>query len=288
MPGKHITHYSLSQTIVQMARKATSRQEANFFAGDEPRRSGRATKGQHKTLDETAEPKTKKTAKAKTSKKAPQAEPAPDEEDGEGEDTIRCVCGDNTDDEAGRKFICCDACEVWQHNVCMGVSLDDSQQPEHYFCEQCRPEEHKELLDAMANGEKPWEERQKATKGKKKGVKRGRRSTKGAQASDAHSDTQEAAAEATPDVAEATDVEEGGVKRKFEEDSSAAAPANGAAVPKSGRAEKKRKSNIKADPVEESEAEVLDISQLPKERQAAANAMAKTIKTSIDSKVKAG
>ena len=32
----------------------------------------------------------------------------------------------------------------------------------HYWCEQCKPENHKELLDGIAQGRKPWEERRRA------------------------------------------------------------------------------------------------------------------------------
>ena len=56
-------------------------------------------------------------------------------------------------------MICCDNCLAWQHNTCMGLSDDDDMLPEKYYCEQCKPEDHKELLSAMARGEKPWEER---------------------------------------------------------------------------------------------------------------------------------
>jgi hypothetical protein len=32
----------------------------------------------------------------------------------------------------------------------------------NYWCEQCKPENHKELLDGIAQGRKPWEERRRA------------------------------------------------------------------------------------------------------------------------------
>ena len=55
--------------------------------------------------------------------------------------------------------------------------------PDKYYCEQCRPEDHKKLLAAVARGETPWEEvarkreaaeAEKAAK-KKKGGKKGRK-----------------------------------------------------------------------------------------------------------------
>ena len=75
---------------------------------------------------------------------------------------IRCVCGDTTDEIEGRAYVCCDACSVWQHNICMGLPIEDDKLPEHYLCEQCQPEDHKPLLDAMARGEQPWEDRKRA------------------------------------------------------------------------------------------------------------------------------
>ena len=58
------------------------------------------------------------------------------------------------------------------------------QAPDKYYCEQCKPGDHKALLAAISRGEKPWEEvarkreaaaAEKGTK-KKKGGKRGRKS----------------------------------------------------------------------------------------------------------------
>ena len=63
----------------------------------------------------------------------------------------------------------------------MGLTFPADSPPDKYFCEQCRPEDHKELLDAIAKGERPWEEvarrREEARKAKKKkGGKKGRKS----------------------------------------------------------------------------------------------------------------
>ena len=103
---------------------------------DEPRRSGRATKGQHKNASSSPPPAPKpaKGAAAKQNKKtAASQEIKEEEEEGDEEDVIRCVCGD--DNEADKRaFVSCDACSVWQHNICMGVPEDEDEVGEHYFC----------------------------------------------------------------------------------------------------------------------------------------------------------
>lgn len=139
--------------------------DANVCLPDEPRRSVRATKGQHtKSLDQLDQPseKAKKRGGKKTAAKkvTSQEVSAAEEED----DVIRCVCGaTEQDDTTGEDWIACSDCEVWQHNVCMGITTDkDVLENMEYWCEQCKPENHKELLDSMARGEKLWETRRKA------------------------------------------------------------------------------------------------------------------------------
>jgi hypothetical protein len=143
--------------------------DADIAAADETRRSGRANKGQHTKhpdlLDEPLVPKTKAQAKAekKSGSKAksdtPRAQSPQSEEqenDNEEEDAvIRCVCGDQRDIR-GRQMICCDRCEAWQHNKCLGLPEGDYWEDKTYYCERCKPEDHTELLAAMARGEKPW------------------------------------------------------------------------------------------------------------------------------------
>ena len=81
-------------------------------------------------------------------------------------------------------MICCEQCQAWQHNECMEMSENDDELPDEYYCEQCRPKDHKELLAKIALGQKPWEDRarqreleEKERKGrKKKGKKGGRKS----------------------------------------------------------------------------------------------------------------
>ena len=79
-------------------------------------------------------------------------------------------------------MIICDRCDAWQHNACMEISENSEELPDQYFCEQCKPEDHKELLAKVARGEKPWEERARQRereeaerKGRKRKGKKGKR-----------------------------------------------------------------------------------------------------------------
>lgn len=58
-------------------------------------------------------------------------------------------------------MIICDKCDAWQHNECMEVSENTEDLPDQYFCELCKPDDHRQLLAKVARGEKPWEERAK-------------------------------------------------------------------------------------------------------------------------------
>ena len=144
----------------------------------EPRRSVRATKGQHKALEQLdqAPEAPKRRGKGAGRSKKSAAEPEPENEP----ETIRCVCGAIEADDEGEPWIACDKCGAWQHIICMGISRYDEDIPKKYFCELCRPENHKETLAAIANGEKPWEARRQAwldekSKEKTKGSKKGGR-----------------------------------------------------------------------------------------------------------------
>ena len=128
---------------------------------DEVRRSGRATKGQHtKNLEVTDEPTpTKRGGKGNKGKASAEPTPPADED---ADAIIRCICGYVEEDEDDdRVMIVCDNCEAWQHNECMEISENPDDLADQYFCEICKPEDHKELLAKVARGEKPWEERVK-------------------------------------------------------------------------------------------------------------------------------
>ncbi|KAI1102068.1 hypothetical protein F4804DRAFT_279478 [Jackrogersella minutella] len=148
----------------------------------EPRRSVRATKGQHTKafdqLENGPEPKRRQTKKG--GKKVEKDEKQDEEE------VIRCICGATTqDDDANEAWIACDQCGAWQHNVCMGLSIFTEDLPKEYFCEECRPADHKATLDAIKKGEKPWEDRQrKRHEEEDKKRKKGGRKSRGKRTSD--------------------------------------------------------------------------------------------------------
>ncbi|KAL9051070.1 MAG: hypothetical protein Q9162_006243 [Coniocarpon cinnabarinum] len=167
-------------------------------AADEPRRSGRATKGQHtKNVEEpttaTAAPPT---LKGKGRGKRQQTQEEVQEDEDEEEEQIRCLCGTGEDDDdGGRAFTCCDKCNVWQHNDCMGLPIRNFK-PEEYYCEQCKPENHPRTIEALRNGQAPDEiaaqNREEAHSRKKSG-----RKSKGPRPSETKEET--TAVPATPD-----------------------------------------------------------------------------------------
>ncbi|KAI0129833.1 hypothetical protein BJ170DRAFT_289691 [Xylariales sp. AK1849] len=159
----------------------------------EPRRSVRATKGQHtkafEALEDGPQP-TKRKQGTKKGKKAAEKEDEPDEE------VIRCVCGATTqdDDDANEPWIACEKCGAWQHNVCMGMSIFDDDLPKEYFCEQCRPEDHEELLAALATGEELWKTRRQKHEEEKENKKKKGKKGKGKRVSDPAKDRSSPAA----------------------------------------------------------------------------------------------
>ncbi|KAK3360809.1 temperature dependent protein affecting M2 dsRNA replication-domain-containing protein [Lasiosphaeria ovina] len=77
-------------------------------------RSVRATKGQHKALEQLDQAVDTPKRRGKKGKKA-----APEPEEPE-EEVIPCVCGATEQDEdSGEPWIACDQCGAWQHNICM-------------------------------------------------------------------------------------------------------------------------------------------------------------------------
>ncbi|KAI1177102.1 hypothetical protein F4777DRAFT_543753 [Nemania sp. FL0916] len=171
----------------------------------EPRRSVRATKGQHTKafdqLENGPEPPKRRQTK-KSAKKAAEKEDKQEDD----EEVIRCICGATTqdDDDANEPWIACDKCGAWQHNVCMGMSVFTEDLTKDYFCEQCSPQDHKETLEAIKKGEKPWEDRRQRYEDEKK-RKKGKKG-KGKRVSDQKDRTSPSAASAKPKPSPTPDV----------------------------------------------------------------------------------
>jgi hypothetical protein len=114
----------------------------------------------------------------------------------------------------------------------MGVTTDPKLLKSlRYFCEQCKPENHKELLAAMEKGEKPWEERRRlhdeALKGKQSGKK-----GKGKRASDPKLEPEQNGKGKAPETPAEVKKEKketasrtGSVKRKLQKEDSLEEPA---------------------------------------------------------------
>lgn len=95
-----------------------------------------------------------------------------EEEEQSAEEIIRCLCGGENDDWT---FICCDNCNSWQHNACMG--LPDKYKEKNYFCQECKPEDHADIVAAINAGEKASTIAARNRKGPKTAhQKRGRKS----------------------------------------------------------------------------------------------------------------
>ena len=83
-----------------------------------------------------------------------------DEAIADEEEVTRCICGhqdypgpplseafnSSESDDAGGLFIQCDGCSVWQHGGCVGIR-EESQSPDKYYCEECRPKMHENHTD---------------------------------------------------------------------------------------------------------------------------------------------
>ncbi|KAK4506342.1 hypothetical protein PRZ48_000072 [Zasmidium cellare] len=262
---------------------------------EEPRRSGRATKGQHKNASSSPAPNPKP-AKAAPKSKAPKKSAEPEPQDDDDEEVIRCICG-NSNPKDKRAFIGCDACTVWQHNVCMGIPDEEEDVPDHYFCEECRPEEHEETIQALQRGEKIWETRNKLYQNEKKMSKS--RKSKGKQGEEYRPAwlkkdiAPQPPADPAPTPAPATNgKQESNNKRKREEEpapESEAKPAPEEKPTRAGRQDKRRKSSpAESKVVMDTDTALVPIAELPKDRQNVAQALSKIVTGDIQQRVKSG
>jgi len=156
----HISSYAVVNVLLTLSFVAIDEQE--------PRRSGRATKGKHTRntdLEEPTPPPPKKTTsnassgrKKKQTAKSLTPGDSNNATDTDDDEVVRCPCG-ATKDNGGRVMIACEMCDEWQHSSCMGIPTKDP--PKVYYCEVCKPELHKALLDKIQRGETTWQKKLK-------------------------------------------------------------------------------------------------------------------------------
>lgn len=235
-------------------------------------------------------------------------EPEPEPQDDDEDEVIRCVCGDSNPKDR-RPFIGCDACTVWQHNICMGYPDDEEDVPEHYFCEECRPEEHMETIQAIGRGEKIWEARNRIYQNEKKMSKSRKSKGRGEDYKpgwlrkdvtpqpQASQPSKEAtpAAEPTPATEEPATTTDGGQevrnKRKREDDVKEDPQPPAPEKPtRTGRQDKRRKPSgaIDTKTLEDTNTALVSIDQLPKDRQVVAQTLGKIIAADIEKRAKSG
>ena len=164
----------------------------------------------------------------------------------------------------------------------MGEPEDEDDLPEHYYCEQCAPEEHAEALQAMERGEKIWDARNKIAQNEKKMGKSRKGSKKGPPGWLKKSVPLEDNVK-SPSEPESAPVEsqETGSKRKREEIKEE--PQADEKPPQPARQDKRRKS---AAP--DADTAIVEISKLPADRQKIATALSKIISDEVNARVKAG
>ncbi|PAV18726.1 histone deacetylase complex subunit cti6 [Pyrrhoderma noxium] len=86
-----------------------------------------------------------------------QPSPVPEEvlqdgEEGQGEETgiTRCFCVLIDEEAENAEFMLqCETCMTWQHGPCMGFLLESEAPEGDYYCEQCRPQDHPEIIKKL-------------------------------------------------------------------------------------------------------------------------------------------
>ncbi|KAF8556366.1 hypothetical protein OG21DRAFT_1506641 [Imleria badia] len=124
---------------------------SNGSAPNHPNANGRSKrKGKEKEKPPSTDPLLEPVPSKHSSASAGTAEPHDD--DAEEQGITRCVCGMNEDDAEGGEFMVqCETCNVWQHSLCMGFETEAQLAAiADYYCEQCKPERHQDLLKRLA------------------------------------------------------------------------------------------------------------------------------------------
>ncbi|KAG8213972.1 hypothetical protein J3R82DRAFT_10721 [Butyriboletus roseoflavus] len=143
--------------------------QPNGSASNHANSNGRSKrKGKEKekptSMDQLAEHVPPKHSSASTGTAEPQ------DDDAEEQGITRCICGTNgsfpapspssvsssvilspeDDAEGGEFMVQCETCNVWQHGICMGFESEAQLAAADYYCEQCKPERHQDLLKRLA------------------------------------------------------------------------------------------------------------------------------------------
>lgn len=161
----------------------------------------------------------------------------------------------------------------------MGIAIDEEDTPDSYLCEQCGPADHTETLQALKRGERIWDMRNKIYQNERKMSKnrKGKQGPPGWLKKDVPADDeaeQETGTKRKRSDDVKTDATDALVKDEEMEDEQ---PARS-----SVRQDKRRKSSAPVDP----ETEIVDIDQLPQDRQKVAVALSKILADDI--KARAG
>lgn len=165
----------------------------------------------------------------------------------------------------------------------MGEPEDEDDLPDHYYCEQCAPEEHGETLQALERGEKIWETRNKIAQNEKKMGKSRKGAKKGPPGWLKKSVTLDSKVEPESEAAP-VESQETGSKRKREEEIKEEPQAEEKATPPT-RQDKRRKSAATA---AEAETAVVAIGDLPSDRRKTAEGLSKVIGDEVNVRVNAG
>ena len=192
----------------------------------------------------------------------------------------------------------------------MGIPVDEEEIPDHYWCEQCTPQDHRETLQALAAGEKIWEERTKIFQNEKKMSK----SRKSRGREDGKPGWLKKEVEPADEVVEAEQVQAQGQEQEQEQDAPETSETGGkrkresirpepelkeepATVSKQpnpvpapvARPEKRRKSSqMRPASYVDPETALVDIEQLPADRKKIATLLSKTIADDIEERLATG
>jgi len=183
---------------------------------------------------------------------------------------------------------------VWQHNICMGMPVDEEDIPDHYLCEDCEPKEHSETLAALEKDEEIWKVRTAKWKGWKK-MSANRRKSRGKGVDDArppwlkrdigveeHEETNGGSAD--PEEETGAKRKRANVKAEPKVDAAAQSDESTVVVARPGK--RRKSSQAPGKSATDAETAIVDIDQLPPDRSKGAHALSKVIVEDLQERVK--